>query len=251
MTDEKQHRLKELQAKYGALPIEKLLEALIKTEFAGKIASFSSFGSWSALLLDIVAKIDNTTPVLFLETGKHFPETLEFVETIKSKIGLKNIIALTPDEKILANADANGTLWQINVNRCCWIRKVEPLDRHLTEVGYDAVITGRRSYQTKEREGMATIELDDQNRFRINPFAFWSKDEIKAEFNKRGLPQHPLYDKGYPSIGCAPCTRMVKPGEDERAGRWAHVADLSTGSDKQKQECGIHLDRKDVAEFAI
>ncbi len=218
--------------------------------FGSKMACFSSFGSYSALMLKMVADVNKDIPVLFLETGKHFAETLQYVEDIKTGLGLKNIIALKPDEKMLKHADPHGNLWSANVDRCCWLRKVEPLDRHLADAGYEAIITGRRAYQTKERSGMSKIELDDQGRIRINPIAFWSKDKIKQDFAELQLPQHPLVIKGYPSIGCAPCTRQVHPGEDERSGRWAHIVDLKPEAE-QKTECGIHLNREDIKDFSI
>ncbi len=219
-----------------------------------RLFSFSSFGSWSALLLHMIAEVDKNIPVLFLDTGKHFPETIKYAKDITKHLGLKNLITLTPDEKILSHADVNGNLWQSNVNRCCWIRKVEPLDRFIDEnKNLEAIITGRRAYQTKEREGMQKIELDDKGKIRINPIAFWSKDKIKEEFKRRNLFNHPLVEQGYPSIGCAPCTRQVRPGEDERAGRWAHIADMSADGNitAQKQECGIHLSKTEVADWVI
>lgn len=218
--------------------------------FGDKLACFSSFGSYSALLLKFVADVNKDIPILFLETGKHFSETLEYVEDIKRTLGLRNIIALKPDENILKHADVNGNLWSSNVDRCCWIRKVEPLDRHLAEAGYEAIITGRRHYQTKERGNIQKIELDDQGRIRINPVAFWDKARIKQVFAENDLIQHPLVAQGYPSIGCAPCTRQVKPGEDERSGRWAHIMDIQPEA-HQKTECGIHLNRDDIKDFAI
>ncbi|MDX1950399.1 MAG: phosphoadenylyl-sulfate reductase [Rickettsiales bacterium] len=216
--------------------------------------SFSSFGSWSALLLHMIAEIDKSIPVLFLDTGKHFPETIKYANDITKHLGLKNLITLTPDDKILSHADIFGNLWQSNVNRCCWIRKVEPLDRFIDEnTNLEAIITGRRAYQTKERQQMEKIELDDKGKIRINPLAFWSKDKIKEEFKRRNLFNHPLVEQGYPSIGCAPCTRQVMPGEDERAGRWAHIIDMSKDGDitAQKQECGIHLSKSEVSDWVI
>ncbi len=249
MTLNLEHKYQEFNSKNNSLDAGDLIKASYEF-FGDKLAVFSSFGSYSALLLKFVADVNKNIPVLFLETGKHFSETLQYVEDIKNTLGLKNIIALTPDEKILAHADSKGDLWSSNVDRCCWIRKVEPLDRHLAEAGYEAVITGRRSYQTKERSAIEKIELDDQGRIRINPVAFWTKDKIKEAFNDLGLLQHPLVAQGYPSIGCAPCTRQVRPGEDERAGRWAHIVDLQPEA-QQKTECGIHLNRDDIKDFAI
>ncbi|HCR86463.1 MAG TPA: phosphoadenylyl-sulfate reductase [Alphaproteobacteria bacterium] len=240
----------EFKSKNSHLEAEELIDAADKFFAKGKLVSFSSFGSWSALLLDMVAKVNNEMPILFLETQKHFPETLQYVEDIKQCIQLRNVIALKPDDKILTNIDPQGELWKLNVDRCCWIRKVEPLDRYIEETSVQAVITGRRAYQTKERQKMETIEMDDKGKIRLNPLAFWSKDKIKEEFAKRSLLQHPLVEQGYHSIGCAPCTRAVNPGEDERSGRWAHVTDYQPNA-LQKTECGIHLGAEETKDWVI
>jgi phosphoadenosine phosphosulfate reductase len=229
-----------LQTFYGHMEANELLHMMIKEEFNGEIALVSSFGAGSALLLAIVAEVDNSIPVLFLDTKKHFPETLEYVETLGDKLGLKNLQMLTPREDLLEKTDAEGGLWQTQPNRCCWLRKVEPLKRAMDASPYKALITGRKRYQTSQRSDMETIEMNEDGRFRVNPMAFWTKETIKDEFARRGLPEHPLVAQGYPSIGCAPCTKPVKAGEDERAGRWAHTAELPGG--EQKVECGIHIE---------
>lgn len=232
--------LSRLQIYYGHFEADKLLQAMIRGEFAGKIGIVSSFGAGSALLLAMIAEVDSKTPVMFLETEKHFPETLEYVETLRNLLGLEDVRMLHPEPRLLSNIDADGELWKTQPNRCCWVRKVEPLQRAMKEGNFEALITGRKRYQTKERGDMQTIELHEDGRFRINPLAFWTKEDIKAEFKRRNLPEHPLVARGYPSIGCAPCTQPVKPGEDERAGRWAHTAELPGG--EKKVECGIHLE---------
>ncbi len=254
---------KEFSEKYSELEAEELIAAIdaelhhSDSKFMvphPHLYAFSSFGSWSALLLHMIAQVNPNIPVIFLETGKHFAETLKYAENITKAVGLRNLIPLYPDTKILTNVDADGELWKSNVNRCCWIRKVEPLDRYIDEnLDLQAIITGRRAYQTKERQGLQKIELDDKGKIRINPLAFWSKDKIKEEFKRRGLFNHPLVEQGYPSIGCAPCTRQVHPGEDERAGRWAHVVDMSADGNiaSQKEECGIHLTKKETQDWVI
>ncbi len=230
----------ELQKKYEAVTSpHELLEALVNDEFSGEVAAFSSFGAYSALLLSIVAEVNPNTPILFLETGKHFKETLDYVDNIERLLGLKNLIRLTPPKDLLEAHDPEGVLWYSNVDKCCGIRKVTPLNRHLDEANYKAVITGRRRYQTSDRADLKLIEEDENNRIRVNPLGFWDKDTIIEEFNKRNLPQHPLVEKGYLSIGCEPCTRVVKPGEDPRSGRWSHTQDKYEG---QKTECGLHTD---------
>ena len=229
-----------LQTFYGHMEAHELLHMMISVEFKSEIALVSSFGAGSALLLSLVAEVDNNTPVLFLETGKHFDETLEYVEELQGFLGLKNVQMLKPREDLIGKTDPKGELWESQPNRCCWLRKVEPLKRALEEGGYKALITGRKRYQTPERAEMENIEMHEDERFRINPLAMWSKERVKDEFVKRKLPEHPLVNKGYLSIGCAPCTKPVKEGENERAGRWAHTAELPGG--EQKVECGIHLE---------
>jgi len=233
-------KLLKLQQKYASLDASDLLRVMIESEFKNKIALISSFGADAALLLALVAEIDTNTPILFLETGKHFPETLNYVQTLKTKLNLQNLHFLKPDPEMLNRTDPNGDLWQSNPDRCCWIRKIEPLDRAVKELGITALITGRKRYQNSERTELQTIELDDKNIFRINPLAGWDKDRFKEELNKRELPEHPLIKKGYLSIGCEPCTSPIKAGEDERAGRWKHTAK----DGQQKTECGLHVPLK-------
>ena len=232
--------LSRLQTFYGHLDALSLLRVMITEEFKGEIALTSSFGADAAVLIALVAEIDPATPILFLETEKHFQETLDYVEKIKTLLGLKDVRMLHPDPKLLKNIDPSGELWEFQPNRCCWLRKVEPLEREIEHTGIKALITGRKRYQTSNREEMQTIELDEKHLFKINPIATWTKDDIQKEFAKRNLPKHPLVSKGYLSIGCSPCTRPVKEGEDERAGRWAHTGRFP-GEDRNKTECGLHV----------
>jgi len=240
--------LSRLQMFYGDLDAQALLRVIIGDEFRGKTALISSFGADAALMLSLVAEVDPATPILFLETQKHFSETLDYVRTLTEKLGLKQVHWLTPDPKLVANIDANGDLWSTQPNRCCWLRKVEPLDRAVKELGIEALITGRKRYQTIERAEMQTIELDDKGIFRINPVALWDKARQKEETAKRALPEHPLVSKGYLSIGCAPCTAPVAAGQDERAGRWAHTIGIE---DEQKTECGIHLPAAETTDWSV
>lgn len=235
--------LTRLQSFYGELDAQALLRAMILREFPGQIALISSFGTDAALLLSMVAEVDPNTPVLFLETGKHFPETLAYVEELKTRLKLTHIKYLTPDPALLGRIDPAGDLWKTQPNRCCWLRKVEPLTRSVAELGLKALITGRKRYQTQERAEMQSIELDEEGIFRINPLALWSRERQREAFAARGLPAHPLKEKGYRSIGCEPCTAPVGEGEDERSGRWAHTIGLEN---EQKTECGIHLPASDT-----
>ena len=240
--------LSRLSMYHGHLDALPLMRAMIRDEFAGQIALISSFGADAALMLALLSEVDKNTPVLFLETQKHFPETLDYARTLTEKLGLTQVNWLTPDPEMISRIDPKGDLWSTTPNRCCWLRKVEPLNRAVEQLGIKALITGRKRYQTPDRAQMQTIELDDRGIFRINPIALWSKERQKQEVAARGLPEHPLVAKGYPSIGCAPCTAPVREGQDERAGRWAHTIGIDN---EQKVECGIHLSSDDVSNWSV
>lgn len=197
----------------------------------GDLAIVSSFGADSSVLLHMVAQVDKNLPVYFLETGKHFPETLDYVETLKQHLGLTNIIALQPDARDLQRFDPTGNLWETDPDSCCHIRKTEPLDAAVK--GFGGWVTGRKRYQTRERGVLPHFELTSDDRIKVNPLAYFSDADITTYKLKYGLPEHPLYAKGYKSIGCAPCTSVVAEGEDPRAGRWRGL---------NKKECGIHFD---------
>ncbi|PIR31838.1 MAG: phosphoadenylyl-sulfate reductase [Alphaproteobacteria bacterium CG11_big_fil_rev_8_21_14_0_20_44_7] len=241
-------RVQRMEAFYSGFDAEQLIKTVINQEFKNEVALFSSFGAHSALLIDMVAEVNPKTPILFLDTEKHFAKTYEYVEQITKKLCLKNVHFLKPDPKLVKNTDPNGELWSIQPNRCCWMRKVEPLQRAIKELGIKALITGRKRYQTSERNDMGYFQVDADGIFRINPLAFWDKDKIAKEFKFRQLPQHPLVAEGYKSIGCEPCTIPVGENGDERDGRWAHTADLYG---EQKSECGIHLDEKTTSDWSV
>lgn len=240
--------LSRLSMFYGEFGAPALLHAMIKQEFAGKIGLISSFGADAALLLSMVADVDKATPVLFLETEKHFPETLEYVKDLTLHLGLSNVHWLKPNPALVSRLDPEGGLWSTQPNRCCWMRKVEPLDRAVKAMGLEALITGRKRYQTSERAQLENIELDDKGIFRINPLIYYSKERQKEESRARGLPEHPLVGKGYLSIGCSPCTKPVGAGQDERSGRWAHTIGLEN---EQKTECGIHLPSDETLNWSV
>ncbi|ADZ71953.1 phosphoadenylyl-sulfate reductase [Polymorphum gilvum] len=218
-----------LAARYGEAPAEDILRAAIREQYRGEIAMVSSFGADSAVLLHMVARIDRTTPVLFIDTGKLFPETLRYRDRIVAQLGLADIRSLGPDPQDLAASDPGGMLWMSDTDRCCHVRKVLPLDRALK--GFAAWISGRKRFQGGVRAALPVFEAED-GRIKVNPLAGWSAGEILAYARSHDLPPHPLVAQGYPSIGCLPCTDKVRPGEDARAGRWRGQA---------KTECGIHL----------
>ncbi len=195
------------------------------------IAIVSSFGADSSVLLHMVAQVDPTLPVYFLETGKHFPETLAYVDTLKAHLGLTNVRWLQPDPKDIARFDPKGELWETDPDSCCHIRKTEPLDAEIANFG--GWVTGRKRYQTAERGVLPHFELTSDDRIKVNPLAHFTDADVNAYKREHGLPEHPLFAKGYKSIGCAPCTTIVAEGEDPRAGRWRGL---------NKKECGIHFD---------
>lgn len=210
-----------------------MLRAVIRDGLAGDLAVVSSFGAESAVLLHLVAEVDPATPVLFLDTGKHFAETLAYRDTLVARLGLSNLRVLTPDAEVLAKKDDKGLRWSWDPDGCCEIRKVIPLANAMRE--FDASITGRKGFQSATRAGLPRFEIDHsdaEGRLKINPLASWSAQDLNAWFDAHDLPRHPLVAQGYPSIGCAPCTSKVAAGEDPRSGRWK-------GWDKT--ECGIHV----------
>jgi phosphoadenosine phosphosulfate reductase len=222
-------RLDELRRRYSAVTAEMLLRALIQHEFCGRLAVVSSFGAESAVLLALIAEIDRGVPILFLDTGKLFGETLRYRDRLIAALGLTDVRTLHPRSEHLAAGDAEGMLWLNDPDRCCALRKVVPLARALN--GFDAWVSGSKRYQGAARAALPLLEADDAGRIKINPLAGWSRARIEAVFAARNLPRHPLVADGYLSIGCMTCTDRVCPGEDPRAGRWRGLV---------KTECGIH-----------
>ncbi len=211
---------------------ECVLEAMIQDRFAGKIALVSSFGTESAILLHMIAAIDKATPVIFLDTGKLFAETLVYRDALVARLGLTDVRNIRPSGAQLAAWDPDGRLWEKDPDLCCAIRKTNPLDEALE--GFDAWITGRKRSQGGTRTNMMTVEAGPDGRTTVNPLAYWDDDMIEGYFGRHDLPRHPLQAAGYTSIGCATCTAMPRPGEDKRSGRWSGL---------DKTECGIHLPR--------
>jgi phosphoadenosine phosphosulfate reductase len=200
-----------------------------------RFAVTSSFGADSAVLLHLVARVDRTVPVLFLETGLHFAETLRFRREIVGRLGLTDVREVRPGLSVAAQArEHGGGLYLRDPDRCCALRKVAPLDGALG--GFDGWASGVRRDQTAERAAtpvVATARRGERTLVKVAPLAAWTGADVDGYLAAHDLPRHPLADAGFPSIGCAPCTRPVDDGEDPRAGRWAGSA---------KTECGIHLE---------
>ena len=214
--------------RFGHLDGRGLLEPMLADVFPGRLAVVSSFGAESAVLLHMVSELDRTVPVIFLETGKLFAETLAYRDDLVAHLGLANVRSVRPDAEALDRHDPAGTLHSTDPDGCCQIRKVAPLERALA--GHQAWVTGRKRFHGGVRASLATLEAADW-RLKINPLARWPHDDIEGYMDANRLPRHPLQARGFTSIGCAPCTQPPGPGGGLRDGRW---------SGSPKTECGIH-----------
>ncbi|GGA24892.1 phosphoadenylyl-sulfate reductase [Neptunicoccus cionae] len=212
---------------HAAIPV--LTEAL-NDPLLGNVALVSSFGAESVVLLHMVATIKPNTPVVMIDTEMLFPETLDYQAEVAEKLGLTNMRIVRADAAAVAAADPEGTLHQSAPDACCALRKTEPLQNALGD--YDAWITGRKRFQSGQRAVLDLFESEDDIRIKINPLAHWRQQDLIAYMENNALPRHPLVAKGYPSIGCAPCTTPVGRNEDPRSGRWRG---------QEKVECGIHF----------
>ncbi len=209
---------------------ETILRAGLET-FGPRLALVSSFGAESAVLLHLAARISRDIPVLFLDTGQLFAQTLDYRRDLAARLGLKDVRDLRPRFEDLALADPDAQLWRHDPDACCGIRKVAPLDRALE--GFDAWVTGRKRFHGGQRLHLRAVEAA-AGKIKLNPSAAWGKNELEDYAKRHDLPAHPLRAHGFPSIGCWPCTSPVAEGGEARSGRWA-------GS--QKSECGIHTAR--------
>ena len=180
---------------------EEWLRAVIEGNLVGDTAVVSSFGAESAVLLHLIAQVDSTVPVLFLDTGKHFPETLAYRDELTERLGL-NRVDLYPEIADLQTRDDTGLRWSYDPDGCCELRKVKPLEKALAN--FDASFTGRKAFQSATRANLPRFEVDSadvQGRLKINPLIDWSAEDIAAYFETHDLPRHPLVDRGFPSIG--------------------------------------------------
>jgi phosphoadenosine phosphosulfate reductase len=206
----------------------KVIETALEAVGREHLALVSSFGTESAALLKVMADIDPAIPVVFLDTGWLFEETLAYRDTLIATLGLRDVRSIKPLEETLTREDPDRELWFADPDACCRIRKVEPLVRALKP--FSAWINGRKRFQGGARAEIPVVE-DDGAKLKFNPFANVSREEIEAIYQLAKLPPHPLVASGYLSVGCMPCSSRAAAGEDERAGRWRGRA---------KTECGIH-----------
>jgi phosphoadenosine phosphosulfate reductase len=209
-------------------PPQQIIAAALRAVGRDRLALVSSFGTESAALLKVMADVDPAIPVIFLDTGWLFEETLAYRDTLIAALKLRDVRSIKPLQKTLEQADPASDLWFSDPDACCRIRKVEPLARALAP--FDAWINGRKRFQGGARAAIAVVE-EDGVRLKFNPFANLSREAIAAIYADAKLPPHPLVSSGYLSVGCMPCTSRTQPDEYLRAGRWRGRA---------KTECGIH-----------
>lgn len=228
--------LDDLNERFAEASPQDILRHLLTQAYPqGRVALVSSFGTESAVLLHMVSQIDPATPIVFLDTGKLFGETLRYRDQLIARLGLTDVRVLTPDDKI-ADEDSDGMLFNRDADRCCFLRKVVPLRQSLA--GFSAWINGRKGHHGGSRAAMPVVEADGP-RLKVTPLARWSAEDVTQYFAAHDLPHHPLEEDGFPSVGCYTCTARVQPGDEARAGRWA-------GQDKT--ECGIHAPTAEFTE---
>ncbi|MEM6625831.1 MAG: phosphoadenylyl-sulfate reductase [Pseudomonadota bacterium] len=225
------YRVERLNGELREASAQTVIRAARIREFKDKICYVSSFGAESAVMLSLIADVDPTFPVLFIDTGMHFQQTLDYRDELSEFLGLTNVQTLHPDEDERKMEDPRNDLWKSDPDVCCELRKVRPLEPALK--GYDAWITGRKRFHGGERMQLPVFEHTD-GRFKVNPLAGWTPEDVALFLRLRNLPKHPLVEQGYPSIGCWPCTAPASDPNDLRSGRWAG---------QEKTECGLHIDR--------
>lgn len=225
-----ENRADALNARYRHHGATAVMEAALRDAELGRIALVSSFGAESVVLLHMVSILDRRLPILFIDTEMLFAETLAYQLELTERLRLENVQVIRADRTALFERDNENLLHLHDPDACCQLRKTEPLQRALG--GFDSWITGRKRYQGATRSRIEFFESEAGQRIKVNPLAHWGKADVADYIAENRLPRHPLVSRGYPSVGCAPCTTRVNDGEDERAGRWR---------DLDKVECGIHV----------
>ena len=220
--------LKDLNLRFQKQEANEILYESINKFFFKKIVYVCSFGAESAVILHLISNISKDFPVIFLNTGKLFDETLNYRNDLIKLFNLTNIIEIYPDKFDLTKYDANEVLWKDDHNKCCEIRKVNPLKKALKP--YTAWISGRKGYHSNERREKKVLEIVN-SKFVLSPLINWSQNKITEYFESFNIPKHPLYKKGYLSIGCRNCTVISSGSNNVRSGRWSNT---------NKTECGIH-----------
>ena len=214
-------------SKLEGAPAEEILR-WVRDMFGKQAAATSSFQTQSVPLLHLIANHVPDLEILFLDTGFHFPETLEFRDQLIEELGL-NVRSLEPRLGHDGFREKHGQLHQRDPNLCCYLNKVEPLEDAMEE--YDAWVSGIRRDQTDNRAGTPVLQREDDSTVKVCPMVEWTSRDVWNFIDEHELPTHPLLEEGYLSIGCAPCTQKPGQGDGEREGRWAG---------QEKTECGLH-----------
>lgn len=223
-------RVERLNARYKHHSATSVLELALRDAELGRISLVSSFGAESVVLLHMISVMKPDTPVIFIDTEMLFEETIQYQLDLIEKLDLRDVRRIRPSPAALAAHDPENILHTYDTDSCCDLRKTVPLQNALGN--FDAWITGRKRFQGSTRATLDFFENENDERIKINPLAHWAPDDVREYMINNRLPRHPLVAKGYPSIGCAPCTSPVKDGEDPRSGRWRG---------QEKTECGIHI----------
>lgn len=226
-------RLARLNGELRQASAQDILRAAISREWPGELTYVSSFGAESVVMLSLIAEVDPSLPVIFIDTGMHFPQTLDYKDEVIARLGLTGVREITPNETERKVLDPKNMLWKADADACCALRKVRPLEPALE--GFGAWITGRKRFHGGARMSLPVFEFAD-GRYKVNPLASWTQADVDAYLKEKDLPRHPLVSQGYPSIGCWPCTKPAADPNDPRSGRWAG---------QEKSECGLHVDRNE------
>ncbi|MDP3738601.1 MAG: phosphoadenylyl-sulfate reductase [Hyphomonadaceae bacterium] len=227
-----EQKVDRLNAELRGKSAQDIIRAAVR-EFGRKITYVSSFGAESAAMLGLIAEVDPGMPIVFIDTGMHFHQTLQYRDTLRDFLKLSDIRTVHPVAEEVKAIDPKGVLNKSDPDACCEVRKVRPLAPALE--GFGAWITGRKRFHGGGRANLAVVEFSE-GKFKVNPLASWTHEDVEAYFDERKLPRHPMVAEGYPSIGCWPCTVRPEDPNDIRSGRWVGF---------KKEECGLHLERKD------
>ncbi len=226
-----------LNAHYRHHSATAVLDAAFRYQQAGKIALVSSFGAESVVLLHLSSLVSRDIPVFFVDTGMLFTETLVYQQELAERLLLRNIRIIRASVPTLRAEDPDGLLHKHDADTCCALRKAQPLQKALRS--FDGWVTGRKRFQSGIRANLNFFEVEEfTGRIKINPLAHWSPQDIRNYMEENRLPRHPMVARGYPSIGCEPCTSRVTDGEGPRSGRWRG---------DEKNECGIHFGNLEMA----
>ena len=234
--------IRELDERFACLTVEEVVSWIVK-QFGDRVTLASSFGAEDVVLIDVLSKATDSPRVFFLDTGRLHQETYDVVDRVRAGYGIEIETYFPRTEavqELIRSKGANSFYASVeNRKECCHIRKVEPLSRALKNVG--AWITGLRRIQSVTRNDMPKVEVDDIHGgiLKVNPLADWSQEQVLDYIRVHDVPYNKLHDQGFPSIGCAPCTRAIQPGEDIRAGRWWWES-------PEHKECGLHIRNGEV-----